>query len=1272
MSNTLFQRNANSNIFQGSQPNSNSWNIPQTTRKRDVQGSYRAKFEQIKIQVVDDKNVLSTSIIFQPQYEKMTMMMIRLEDYYLIRAQQIDDFHISTIQNAIQCKRFNPNLISKVVGQSINIPLFPIQKTANSIWESNNQSQHQQNIFNTNTTSLTDNRQQNNFFSSMNNQNNQQQQSKQQYGNIFNTPSIVNHSNNNHSPNIFSNQRQEQQTTNIFNSNQNVFNNNKPQSEFNNYQSKDQNLPWTQSSQQSGNIFQQNKPQLQIQIPNQQQINDPSQINNNPNNNQTIFSQPQQQLFINNMQQPFLQQQPSQQLQQQQMFQQQQQIQLQQQQQQQQQQSQMMPLQMQIPQQSFQTFQNLNSINMLANDLQMIQYQNQMNPIQFIKQSVDMINNFTTSLNNSIQEMEKLYKLEEEKYLEQEYLINQLEQKKRIERQKKQQEINLLPKKKNDSHTLFRMTPSSNNMTLINSQKSSRISIQQQQSTNYGFNASRISQKSTKIKKEYIIEIYFEESENFITFNEEFNDTKSKVDYKDHVLQKIDQMQVFKNDKAAYFAKSEFIIDENNNQDNHQTLSFRILQTYRPILTKKGYYTLPDINQLTINQLKNVEDFTIYNEFGSLRWDSPTNLLYINLDRIVDIQDSKVEVYDLDQIHEYLKPKINKKLNKSCLITLKVPITINQENYETESKFLQQKCKEQNIELVEIDQIKQQFVVRVDHFSIYTFVHDENEEQQQQIVESQNIISQQLQQQQQSQTQSEIKINKENKTNISQKELEFYELQNQFLQQINDVSSLTKQSTNQKIKKINQKFGLNIELRQDFQICVSNKEMNQIDYELCEQFIKEFKFDNEIPTENQFCIILLKCLYAIRSNNKSKWSPYEKNMLGQRLQFFNILFGNSLIQLQDYLFLIELYSDKLKLEDLVQYQRPNQFQQGLSLILFLEQILQSRISNEQESSYTETIIQEIKNNNLFNQQQKQQQILQFLSIQHSQMINLPLKVDDWISKIFQWKVNQNSVQYSQEWWLGLSNQLEDFEIQSPELAGLYYFLSTKFNRNIEKIYSYLNKNHDPMSLFLEFLIYNQDKANVKIHKRIITNKLTFLIENKERSEFIQLILGQFIELFTASEQQRYLESISRMQNTLFYLNNMEESDDQIDSIKVDSQIHLQKLINQQDYINLGNYILDLNSSKYQNLLKFLFEYTIPILIIFGEVKQLEKIIKKIDDLQNSEQSIYKFSNRDKQILGMSQIFIGSKKYDDEMFFNFEPKNVFEYQMLQVLNEYQLI
>ncbi|CAD8199022.1 unnamed protein product [Paramecium octaurelia] len=1239
MSNTLFQRNGNPNIFQTNQSNSNSWTIPQTQKKRDVQGSYRAKFEQIKIQVVDDKNVLSTSIIFQPQYDKMTMLMIRLEDYYLIRAQQIEDYHITTIQNAIHQKQFNPTLISKVAGKALNIPIFQISKSGTSIWESNSHSQQQQNIFSTATSTMTDNRQQNNFFSSINNSNNQQQQQKQ-FGNIFNTVPINN--NNTNQTNIFSNSRQDQQQSNIFN--QNVFNNHKTQSEQNNYQKKDQNLPWLQQQQQQqiGNIFQQNKPQLQIQIPNQQQSNsnnDAIQFNNCQSVN-SIFAQPQQQQQMNNnLQSPFFsQQQQTSQLQQ--IFQQQQ-----QQQSQIQQQQQMIPLQM--TSQQFQLFQNMNNMNMLPNDIQMIQYQNQMNPIQFIKQSVDMINTFTTTLNNSIQEMEKLYKLEEEKYLEQENLINQLEQKKRIERQKKQQEINLLPKKKNDSQTLFRTMHSSNNINISNSQKNSRISMQQSE-VNCGNNASRISSKPTKTKKEYIIEIYFEESENFIKFNEEFKDIKSKKDFKEQILLKIDQMQVFKNDKAAYFAKSEFIIDENNNHENHQTLSFRILQTYRPILTKIGYYTLPDISQLTINQLKHVEDFTIFNEYGSLRWDSPTNLLYLNLDRIVDIQDSKVEVYDLDQIHEYLKPKVNKKLNKSCLITLKVPVEINQENYEKEHKFLQQKCQEQNIELVEINQIKQQFVVRVNHFSIYTFVHDDNEEQkqqQQQSIQSENNNNQSSQ---------EYIDSNENQNYIRQKD--FAENHYLFLQQVNDICSLTKQSTNQKISKINQTKKQNIELVQDFQICVSNKEMNEIDYQICQYFMQDLEIQKEIPIQNQYCIKLLKCLFALRNDNRSNLSPNEKKLLGQRLQFFNILFGNSLIQLQDYIQFLELYPEQYDFSDLDQYQRPNQFQQGLSLILYLESILASRFKGETEISYTEKVIKEIKNRDVLNQTQKQQQMLSFLSAQPSKVIDLPFQADDWISMILKWKVQQNAIQYSQEWWLGLLNFLEEIEIQSTELASLMYFLSSQFNRPLEKIYTYLNKNHNQMSLFLEILIYNQDKANVKIHKRIITNKLTFLIENKESSYFIMQILQQFQKLFTVSEFEKYKEQISKMQNTLFYLENF---------LIIDEEIHLQKLIDQQDYINLGLYILQLDSPRFENYVKFLFEYTIPILIIFGKIKLLTSITEKLKE----KKGIYQFENRDQQILDMSEVFCGTMMYESRIFEDFKSKNVFEYQMLQVLDEY---
>lgn len=66
-----------------------------------------------------------------------------------------------------------------------------------------------------------------------------------------------------------------------------------------------------------------------------------------------------------------------------------------------------------------------------------------------------------------------------------------------------------------------------------------------------------------------------------------------------------------------------------------------------------------------------------------------------------------------------------------------------------------------------------------------------------------------------------------------------------------------------------------------------------------------------------------------------------------------------------------------------------------------------------------------------------------------------------------------------------------------------YFLLKKFQKPYNIIYDYLNKNHDAISLFLELLVFSQDQANKEIHKIILTNKLTYYLENKEDSNFLE-------------------------------------------------------------------------------------------------------------------------------------------------------------------------
>lgn len=60
----------------------------------------------------------------------------------------------------------------------------------------------------------------------------------------------------------------------------------------------------------------------------------------------------------------------------------------------------------------------------------------------------------------------------------------------------------------------------------------------------------------------------------------------------------------------------------------------------------------------------------IGNEHGSLKWEGATNLMYLNLDKIVSITDVAVSVYDYPLVNEFMKPKEGIKLNKSCIGTL--------------------------------------------------------------------------------------------------------------------------------------------------------------------------------------------------------------------------------------------------------------------------------------------------------------------------------------------------------------------------------------------------------------------------------------------------------------------------------------------------------------------------------------------------------------------------------------------------------------------------
>ena len=90
-----------------------------------------------------------------------------------------------------------------------------------------------------------------------------------------------------------------------------------------------------------------------------------------------------------------------------------------------------------------------------------------------------------------------------------------------------------------------------------------------------------------------------------------------------------------------------------------------------PIMEKPGYKTFPDfkdVYRMTLNELENVENFSIYNEWGRIDFEGVTDLTNLNLDQIVTIENKLINVYQNGEID--FKPKIGKGLNKPAILHL--------------------------------------------------------------------------------------------------------------------------------------------------------------------------------------------------------------------------------------------------------------------------------------------------------------------------------------------------------------------------------------------------------------------------------------------------------------------------------------------------------------------------------------------------------------------------------------------------------------------------
>ena len=69
---------------------------------------------------------------------------------------------------------------------------------------------------------------------------------------------------------------------------------------------------------------------------------------------------------------------------------------------------------------------------------------------------------------------------------------------------------------------------------------------------------------------------------------------------------------------------------------------------FAPIFNKRKYFTSPpfeDIRNYSIYEVENVENFSVYNEFGKIEFLGKTDLSYLNLNNIITIKENEVKIF---------------------------------------------------------------------------------------------------------------------------------------------------------------------------------------------------------------------------------------------------------------------------------------------------------------------------------------------------------------------------------------------------------------------------------------------------------------------------------------------------------------------------------------------------------------------------------------------------------------------------------------------------
>ncbi|CAD8052701.1 unnamed protein product [Paramecium sonneborni] len=1156
------------NLFQNTNSNSN-WNQQKNTR---VEGSYRAQFQQIKLDYIPNDSQsfgpqYSTTIIAQQEYKGMTLMMVRLEDYFLIRSQQIQRSHQSMIQNACSQGLFNPKLITNVNSQTLQPPQF-FQNYRNS-WNNSSTNNYQSttyssnNIFNQNNTKNVFQTQStsDNIFNNTSNQQNQlfQQQSNNSM-NIFQQPNnqnnIFNSSNNNNN-NIFKQSTTPNTTNNLF------------------------------SQTPNNNIFAQNNQPNIFQQPQQQSFNLYNQSSLFPQNNlypqNNIFSQPNLFGYSNGYGQPFIYGQPS-----------------------------LYPNLMNYSQSPY--YQSI----LQSQSQQQIMYP-QLQQFEKVKDAADILQTYADVLKQKYQQFQELQKNEEQHFEQQELIIQEHERQNQQIRQQRERILNQstsVRANKSKSPSLFSISRTGKSSINYNKMNSSL-----QRSHIVEYNSSQISNYETQDNTLHIIIKFLESDKQFPTITQSFK-PKSRIEHVKFFIENIlSEQNIFGKQRYQYFQMvriktgQDFILDDTIYLDKcPRYITFEYFCTIKPKLTKPGYLCNVNFDQKTEQELSSVQDFCISNQFGQVRWLTPCNLLYLDLDKIVELTQECINLYDSEIMHDYLKPDNGNKLNKECEITFNLPANLKINDNEKFEQNLKYQAEGKNIEFIKFDSSNRSYTFKVQHFSGYQFnsdycsSDDSTHLHQVAIQTNASIVLGQLDEERSSSSSDE---------NCNEEQLEeLKQFNNKYKASIDTLRNSNLSLRNEQIIQFNLKSNLKVPLNNSY-----------CNHQLQNQSILQILFldPSKIPYQSQKMKLSTLIIQM--------YQKFEDKNFQFQLKLFNALFGDTSINIGKYAKLTQnCVFDLTELQSITQHKQ----NRGLAFSLIFE-----NQKKKQNNDFREVVIDQ-KNLNPI------QKIL--LTVNSKSQKKIALVNGDVIDEFIIWRINceQPKPLYQNQWWLSLYKHFQGMPIKTIDQAILYYYLIMKTKQpsgSYDILLNFIQQSNDSLVYLLFIIITRKNTINIGKMKILARSLLSKLVSNNISYEIIyQFILILKPKILENKEALRLQNLINKHPNYLELANEDQE---------------ISKYITNQDYKNASIQILKQQKiSEYQQIIE---DYVIPCLVLENQKYYQYLYDDWTTQLINQILDKITFSS---DTITLAQVYMGRLEFDSNQVDNLIVQNEYQYFMKQ--------